>query len=81
MISGVQNLGIKLLWDYVDAWNLVIPCAVANHQTIIVCKIFFIDEEANSLYKGTFNLEKNVILIRYGAIISMLYSVPNYLSF
>ena len=59
MVSSVQHLSIELLWDYVDSWDLVVPCAVANHQAVTVRNILFIYEKTNSLYKGTFNLQKN----------------------
>jgi hypothetical protein len=57
IVSSVQHLSIELFWDYVDSWDLVVPCAVANHEAITVCKILFIYEKPNSLYKGTFNLQ------------------------
>jgi hypothetical protein len=56
MISSVEHLNIELLWDSVDTWDLVVPCAVADHQAVTVGLVFFIYEETNSLYKGTLNL-------------------------
>lgn len=57
MVSSVEHLYVELLRDGVHTWDLVVPGAVANNQAITVCLVFFIDEETNSLYKWTFNLQ------------------------
>ena len=37
VVSGVEHLGIELLWDGVDARDLVYPCAIAHNHSISVC--------------------------------------------
>jgi hypothetical protein len=60
MIPSVQEFDIELLWDGVHAWDLVVPCAVANYKAIAVCLVLFMNHETNSLYEGALNLRKQI---------------------
>jgi hypothetical protein len=56
LVTSIQHLCIELLWDGVDTWDLVVPCAAANHQAVIISQVLFVYEKTNTLNEGTFNL-------------------------